>query len=377
MSRILKRIILSLCIILSFYFVYSCSVQAEAVPADTYNLQSSSAPATQIYNKNVHSMVYIKTQSAQGSGVIVDEAGTIVTCFYVIADADYINVKTQDGSTYTVNGFKYINPLTDVAILTLDAPFSKFVPISIDKDNIQVGEKVYTISSPKGLQFSFSDGMVNQYTDNYIQFSAPISTGSSGGALLDAQGNLIGIITSLLKQSQNINFALPNKFYVQQINNTTIKNIYNLKWTDFVASNASVEQFNLYTEYAIKENQYGLIYRYIKPYTILKDFPSSIYALIGACAMYDFFTNYQEQSKIDAIDLFEKSIRANKNIESSLLALVALYKLDNSRIHLYDKTLAILRDYFPYSYEQYWIFIDNLQYALAQKTDVKSVFLII
>ncbi len=375
MNRILKRIILSLCIILSFYFVFGYCVQAEAVPADTYNLQSSSAPATQIYNKNVHSMVYIKTQSAQGSGVIVDEAGTIVTCFHVIADADYINVKTQDGSTYTVNGFKYINPLTDVAILTLDAPFSKFVPISIDKDNIQVGEKVYTISSPKGLQFSFSDGMVNQYTDNYIQFSAPISTGSSGGALLDANGHLIGIITSLLKQSQNINFALPNKFYISKISNQTVKNTYNLKWTDFVASNANTDQFKLYAEYAIKEKQLGLIYRYTMPFTLVPGVPPGVYALVGECALYEYFMTGQEQARNDAILLFEKSINVNCNVEPSTMALAVLYPLSASKKHLGNNALTTLRIQYPYSYQQYGVFMDNVNLANQKLVDANTVLM--
>ena len=284
-------------------------------------------------------------------------------------------MKTQDGSTYTVNGFKYINPLTDVAILTLDAPFSKFVPISIDKDNIQVGEKVYTISSPKGLQFSFSDGMVNQYTDNYIQFSAPISTGSSGGALLDANGHLIGIITSLLKQSQNINFALPNKFYISKISNQTVKNTYNLKWTDFVASNANTDQFKLYAEYAIKEKQLGLIYRYTMPFTLVPGVPPGVYALVGECALYEYFMTGQEQARNDAILLFEKSINVNCNVEPSTMALAVLYPLSASKKHLGNNALTTLRIQYPYSYQQYGVFMDNVNLANQKLVDANTVLM--
>ncbi len=77
--------------------------------------------ATNIYNEHVNSMVYITTQNSLGSGVIVQEDGTFITCFHVIKNADYITIKTHDGRTFKVNGFKYINPTEDVAILTIDA----------------------------------------------------------------------------------------------------------------------------------------------------------------------------------------------------------------------------------------------------------------
>ena len=374
MNIILKKINFSLCfIILTLYSIFGMSLQTAF--ADNLNIQPNAVSATQIYNKNVHSMLYITTQSKQGSGVIVGEDGTFVTCFHVIADADYINVKAQDGSVYPVNGFKYINPLSDVAILTLDAPFAKFVPININNNDVQVGEKVYTISSPHGLQFSFSDGMVNQYTDDYIQFSAPVSSGSSGGALLDANGHLIGIITSLLKQSQNINFALPNKFYISKISNQTVKNTYNLKWTDFVASNANTDQFKLYAEYAIKEKQLGLIYRYTMPFTLVPGVPPGVYALVGECALYEYFMTGQEQARNDAILLFEKSINANCNVEPSTMALAVLYPLSASKKHLGNNALTTLRIQYPYSYQQYEVFMDNVNLANQKLVDANTVLM--
>lgn len=133
--------------------------------------------ASSIYKNNVVSILYIETQDSSGSGVILKEDGTFVTCFHVIANADYIMAKLEDGSIYYVNGFRYINPLSDVAILTLDTK-REFIPITINPvNNLNVGEKIYAISNPQGLQFVFSDGIINQYTKDYIQFSAPISSG--------------------------------------------------------------------------------------------------------------------------------------------------------------------------------------------------------
>lgn len=84
---------------------------------------------TEIYRQNADSILYLETQSGIGSGVIVNKDGTFITCYHAIADADFITVKAGDGQKYTVNGFKYINPLYDVAILTIDNKNSTFKPI--------------------------------------------------------------------------------------------------------------------------------------------------------------------------------------------------------------------------------------------------------
>jgi hypothetical protein len=78
---------------------------------------------------------------------------------------------------------------------------------------LATGEHVYAIGSPEGLELTFSEGVISALRDTegvrMIQTSAPISPGSSGGGLFDAQGNLIGITTFQLKEGQSLNFALP------------------------------------------------------------------------------------------------------------------------------------------------------------------------
>jgi S1-C subfamily serine protease len=78
--------------------------------------------------------------------------------------------------------------------------------------DIKVGERVYSIGSPRGLELSLADGMVSSKRtaegNRLIQTSAPISPGSSGGGLFDAAGNLLGITTFMIKDAQNINFAI-------------------------------------------------------------------------------------------------------------------------------------------------------------------------
>ena len=102
--------------------------------------------ASELYKKKVPSVLFIATQDSSGSGAILKDDGTFVTCFHVIANADYIFAKSEDGAIYYVNGYRYLDPKTDVAILTLDTK-RKFIPFSLNpSNNIKIGEKIYAIS---------------------------------------------------------------------------------------------------------------------------------------------------------------------------------------------------------------------------------------
>lgn len=340
----IKKIIFVLLFIL-FSFGYNY------VLASTQEMHNYSPSV--IYSKNVSSVVYIQTQDSSGSGVILKDDGTFVTCFHVIANADYIIVKLEDGSMYYVNGFRYINPLSDVAILTLDTK-RKFVPISINSTNdLKVGEKVYAISNPQGLQFVFSDGMINQYTKDYIQFSAPISSGSSGGALLNSNGNLIGIITSQFNpsESQNINFALPNDYYVFQINNKQIKNLNNSKWTDFLVENADENQFTVYTNYALNQNNLLMFYKYLKPFLVRYDIPDDLYPNLAVFALYSFLYDGSDENLNDAIKFFEIAYKRNQKEEAALVGLAFLPFMKNADDQAYNY-ITLLSKKYPESYDK-------------------------
>jgi len=88
------------------------------------------------------------------------------------------------------------------------SPISGIKPFT----SLEVGEKVYTMGSPSGLVNTLGEGIVSGLRQedniNYVQTTAPISPGSSGGGLFDAKGNLVGITTFLLKNTQNLNFAI-------------------------------------------------------------------------------------------------------------------------------------------------------------------------
>jgi S1-C subfamily serine protease len=158
-----------------------------------------------------------------GSGFIWDKDGHIVTNYHVIDNGNQFQVTLADGSSYnaTVVG-KY--PDKDIAVLKINAPPGKLLPIPRGRsDDLQVGQKVYAIGNPFGLDQTLTSGIIsalgreiesanNHPIKNVIQTDAAINPGNSGGPLLDSGGRLIGVNTAIFSPSGasvGIGFAIP------------------------------------------------------------------------------------------------------------------------------------------------------------------------
>lgn len=154
----------------------------------------------------------------QGSGVVVDAAGYILTNFHVIADGKQILVGLSDGRRVigTVVG---TDPLTDLAVLKVDA--KGLLPIEWgDSDRSQVGSPVWAVGSPFGLDRTVTFGILSgkhrvvkastRYQD-FMQSDAAINPGNSGGPLVDASGRLIGINTAIVGDTfRGVSFSIPS-----------------------------------------------------------------------------------------------------------------------------------------------------------------------
>jgi len=160
-----------------------------------------------------------KRENSLGSGVIVDENGYILTNNHVIESASKIQVVLNDGRSLPAR-IVGSDPETDIAVL--QAAGSKLILASIgDSDELQVGDVVMAIGNPFGVGQAVSLGIVsatgrNQLgiTDfeNFIQTDAAINLGNSGGALINALGEVVGINTAILSESggsHGIGFAIP------------------------------------------------------------------------------------------------------------------------------------------------------------------------
>lgn len=168
----------------------------------------------QVFNKVKDSVVVVRTLDAkgatisQGSGVLLP-SGKIGTNCHVV----------ENGARFQVGGGKQFVPATlwgsdeDRDICLLEAKGLTARPAQLGQAmRLKVGEPVYAVGAPKGLELSLSDGIVSQLRGGpppFIQTTAAISPGSSGGGLFDAEGRLVGFTTLYVEGGQSLNFAMP------------------------------------------------------------------------------------------------------------------------------------------------------------------------
>ena len=161
--------------------------------------------------------------SGSGSGFIWDTLGHVVTNYHVVEGADFVKVTLADGSEWDAAVVSSA-PEFDVAVLRVDAPLEKFRPLAIGRsDDLEVGQKVFAIGNPFGLDQTLTSGIVSglgrqiesksgQPIRGMIQTDAAINPGNSGGPLLNNEGQLIGMNTAILSRSgasSGVGFAVP------------------------------------------------------------------------------------------------------------------------------------------------------------------------
>ena len=170
---------------------------------------------------------YNVEQTGTGSGYVWDQDGHIVTNYHVIHEASSCLVTMPDNSTYDavyVGGL----PDKDIAVLRISAPKQKLFPVAIGTSNdLRVGQKVFAIGNPFGLDFTLTTGVISALNreikttiargaqrtiQGVIQTDAAINPGNSGGPLLDSAGRLVGMNTAIYSEtggSAGIGFAVP------------------------------------------------------------------------------------------------------------------------------------------------------------------------
>jgi S1-C subfamily serine protease len=240
----------------SFYFSYQQNI---AIKNQVSNLQSqvsaisgfqnatyqnitiyqNSTSLADIYQNVRDSVVLVQgstsTGSVQGSGFVYDYSGreVVITNYHVVQGTSGLSVTFFDGNGYsaTVLG---TDPYADLAVISVNAPESEFKPVQIaSSSTLRVGEQVIAIGNPYGLVGSLTTGIVSALgrtitedtaggfsIANIIQTSTPINPGNSGGPLLNSVGDVIGVTTAIVSDSQGLGFAVPS--------NTILREIYSL-----------------------------------------------------------------------------------------------------------------------------------------------------
>ena len=144
----------------------------------------------------------------QGSGFFINESGVAVTNYHVLGASARGYVILADNRAYQIVEVLKANQELDYAIFRVGISDKvPFLPIS--RKDVVIGEKAYAIGSPQGVNNTFSQGIVSQIRKHLIQISVPIDHGSSGGALLNEYGEVIGITAAGVEDSNaDLNFAI-------------------------------------------------------------------------------------------------------------------------------------------------------------------------
>ena len=188
-----------------------------------------------VYEKSNRSTVHISTSTIEldaflqvsmrgggGSGSILDREGRILTNQHVIEGAREISVRLANGSSYPAELVGQ-DKLTDIAVLQINAPPNLLVPIEWSENkHLIVGQRIYAIGNPFGLERTLSAGMISSLNREFseegrimrslIQIDASINQGNSGGPLLNTRGQLIGMNTAIMSSdgdSAGVGFAIP------------------------------------------------------------------------------------------------------------------------------------------------------------------------
>ena len=159
-----------------------------------------------------------------GSGFFVRD-NLIATNYHVIEGAARGTAKlVGQFSTYTIEGVTATDQTNDLALLKVTMSGIKPLPLGNSSD-VKIGETVYVAGNPKGLEGTFSNGIISsrrdQYTKERLQMTAPISPGSSGGPVLNSKGEVIGISFMTFVGGQNLNFAIPSRYLTELLTEST------------------------------------------------------------------------------------------------------------------------------------------------------------
>ena len=233
-------------------------IQQVPVESSEPTASSSTLTAAKIYS-NVHKSVVEITvgsvqvdpfggeqqQRGQGSGFVYDSDGHIVTNDHVVEGAETVSVRFWNGNTYDARVVG-TDASTDLAVIKVDAPDSVLHPLTVgDSSDIQVGNTVFALGSPFGLEDSFTSGIVSALhrqidslnegfrINDAIQTDAAINHGNSGGPLLNSSGEVIGVnaqIAGNTGANVGIGFAIPSntvkKIAAQLIDTGEVEHAY-------------------------------------------------------------------------------------------------------------------------------------------------------
>lgn len=274
---------------------------------------------------------------AFGSGVAV-APNKVVTNVHVIEEGDSWRAKHADKTW--VATVKFADREHDLCELEVDGLQVRGIPLRASS-TLKVGEHVFAIGTPEGLEVTLSDGLISGVRDFdhslAIQTTAAISKGSSGGGLFDSSGRLVGITTFLMTAGQSLNFALPADLIDSLTSHPYTK-------TRSLESHASLFQALVWTlaghEFLRQKEPDQALNAFQQAIRVEPDFPG---AWAGLGLAYEDLNEY-----LQALKAYEEAVRLQPNVAVYWYNLGLTYgrlQLINQAIHAYEQAVALKPDY--------------------------------
>ncbi|NTU58072.1 MAG: tetratricopeptide repeat protein [Chlorobiaceae bacterium] len=354
--RFIKFYVCLLSILFAALVITESKVTAKT-PSEVFKLVSKSVVVIKSYDDRDKLLT-------SGSGIVIEKSSDVVTNYHVIERAARI-VVLYNNREYNAT-LRHVDQIRDIC--SLSVPGLNAVPVSLGTaSSIEIGATVYAIGFPMGVGLTFSDGIVSCLREtsggNYIQFTAPISSGSSGGGLFDEQGKLIGIPTYFVSQGQLLNFALPVEWVIDLPNRISDKSFdhkkENKSENDYQRKAAAMEE---------KEDwvaQIALCERWTK------EFPASMrsWELLGAA-----YANNGDLNK--AIEAYRQAVMINQDSMQTWLELGLLYGKTGQvekQVDAYRKAVRINHDYAGAWYKLAIVYRDTDQFSNALEASKQVV----
>ncbi|MCX7878660.1 MAG: trypsin-like peptidase domain-containing protein [Ignavibacteria bacterium] len=235
---------------ISYFIIFHLNLLTQEFNAEKiYEIADKSVVVIYAYDENGN--------ISQGSGVIIDRNGLVATNYHVCRGAGKIEVKHYD-KTFGDVSILAQDELSDLLILKLNVTFPHIL-VPAGTNSLKQGQRIFAIGSPEGYENSISEGIISGFRINsnnirLIQMTAPITEGSSGGAVLNSRGELIGLSTSGQHEG-NIYFTVPSDYIYELLETVGIK-IENTDKVTKISDYAEEADYLSFGENAYRDNNF-------------------------------------------------------------------------------------------------------------------------
>lgn len=226
----------SVYLILTNFFIVTSYAQLNA--NEIYKISSEYIVSIEVENKD--------KSISTGSGFYFEDINSVVTNYHVIKNYEKIKIITFNGKQYKESFVNATDSINDLALLRFTEGNNFKDGLKRNKEDYQIGQKIFVIGNPLGLNYTVTEGIISSIrkslNNEIIQFTAPVSKGSSGSPILDENGQVLGVVSFQMREGQNLNFAIPIKYAVDLSNkypliSTENKPAFNNEYDNVSSSN--------------------------------------------------------------------------------------------------------------------------------------------